>query len=144
MDPYTRRPSTDFFWTKSTVFGRVVVVFHGYLDDRGLALIRQRSRAVRRGDVHEMLITDEADAGPGSSVNRVAGFGFIEFLSGGVLLVDDEVLIGDKHIGRIVGFDETHMPNHMNIVIFASPVRSGRDLGLATHDRVAFARRTEP
>jgi predicted RNA-binding protein with TRAM domain len=143
MDPYVQRPGIDLFWTKSAVSGRVVVVFQGYLNRRGLALIPQRSRAVRSGDVHEMLLTDDGDAGPGRSVDRVAGLGFVEFLTGGVLLVGDDVKIGDRQVGRVVGFDETHMPNHMNIVIFASPALCGRDLGITNGDTVVLIQHSD-
>ena len=32
-------------------------------------------------------------------------------------MVGDKVSVDGRHLGALAGFDETHMPNHMNIVV---------------------------
>ena len=40
-------------------------------------------------------------------------------------------------IGTIAGFDDTHMPNHMNIVIAQDRLQSGAELGLKLEEPVS-------
>ena len=139
IDPYLSNLYQEATFSKKLpLWGRLVVVLRGNLDRRGLELIPHRSRAVRHGEVHELIATDEATASPGQNVNAVANLGFVEFQSGGVLLVGDSVWICGRPFGHLVGFDLTHMPNHMNIVISVSRAISGEDLGLAPGSDIAF------
>src|SRR5262245_53872012 len=43
--------------------------------------------------------------------------------------------------GVIVGFDETHEPNHINIVIGVAQRRSGPQLNISIGSRIRFVRR---
>lgn len=139
VDPYVRNPRHENFYVqKSAVRGRLVVVLRGRVPDRALELIPQRSRAVLAREVHELIATDERDAGPGRTINSIAYLGFAEFSSGGVLVVGDELRIGGRLIGRLAGYDQTHMPNHMNIIIAVDAARSGDELGLALEAPVEF------
>ncbi len=112
--------------------GRLVAVMKVQFTRRGLSLIRNNTRAIRRWDIHELLITDETTAEPGGRVDRVAGLGFVELTEGGMLAEGDRVEIAGRLVGTIVGFDESHMPNHQNIVLrgeFANGVARGLRLG---------------
>jgi hypothetical protein len=102
------------YLVKSPVRGRIVAVLRGVTDHRGLFLTSFRSRAVPSGEIHELMITDES-ADIETTVNRVALIAFFEVTDGGVILLDDTVVIGDQVVGVVAGFDETHMPNHQNI-----------------------------
>jgi hypothetical protein len=138
-DPYLRNLSYETFYArKSPIEGRLVVVLRGRVSDRALALIPQRSRAVRTGDVHELIATDEASAAPGRTVNSIAYLGFAEFSAGGVLVLGDELRIGGRIVGRLAGFDDTHMPNHMNIVVAVDAARSGEELNFALDAALVF------
>ncbi|MBI4279300.1 MAG: hypothetical protein HY660_12670 [Armatimonadetes bacterium] len=139
-DPYvTGLLQENFFAQKSPVAGRLVVVLRGHLEGRELELIPQPSRAVTAGEVHELVAVDEPKAGPGRVVNRVAFLGFVEFLSGGVLVAGDEVRVGGRVVGRLAGYDLTHMPNHMNLVILTPGALSGEEMGLELGAAVGFA-----
>jgi hypothetical protein len=59
-------------------------------------------------------------------------------LNGGVLCAGDEMRVGGKLVGRLAGFDYTHMPNHMNIVIGAAEDSSGTDRCFELGDPVTF------
>jgi hypothetical protein len=85
------------------------------------------------------MVTDE-DAQLESTVNRVALLAFFEVEAGGVLLVGDRVTSGARELGRLAGYDETHMPNHQNICVVGSDFRDGETLGLQVGDELTFAR----
>lgn len=110
--------------------GRFVGVMDLSRDDRGFSLIAAPTRCIRRGDVHELIVTDEAAAAPGSTVQRCRFLGFVEFESAGVLVRGDAMAIDGHEVGTVVGFDECHFPNHLNIVLQAADARTGIQLGL--------------
>ena len=124
-------------YPRSDLEGRLVGVMRLKLEDRGLQLIPQGSRCIRRHDVHELILTTEP-AKPGMAVGRAAYQGFVEFAVGGVALLGDEVLVGDAPIGSLLGFDETHLPNHLNIVVWGDRFLSGVESGFRLGDRVQF------
>jgi len=55
---------------------------------------------------------------------------------GGIVAVGDKVQIERKFVGEIAGFDQTHLPNHQNIVMKAKEIRSGVELGMRLGDRI--------
>lgn len=121
---------------KTPIKGNLVVVLEGKLEDRSLQLLTTISRALCKHEIHELILTDETEAGPGKQVNKIAYLGFFEVTDGGVMVAGDELSIGGKKIGVIAGFDETHMPNHLNIVVKADTRNSGVELGLQLGDEV--------
>ncbi len=129
-DPYARNMfgNTNPYYAKRPVTGKLAVVLDGIYDDRGLTLIKPPSRVIKTGEIHELIVTDE-NVRPGATVNRIAYLGFFEITSGGVIVAGDEIHIGNTAIGRIAGYDETHMPNHLNIVINGARF-PGREIGL--------------
>ena len=116
--------------------------FVGVLDskrfERGLALIHAKTRSVRRYDVHELIITDEMEAVPGGSVERCFGVGFIEFAQGGQIVQGDVIEISGNSVADVVGFDETHAPNHLNIVGRSASPKTGIELGVKPGDSITF------
>jgi hypothetical protein len=84
------------------------------------------------------MITDEA-TDVETTVNRVALIAFFEVLEGGVILLDDQVTIGDRLVGTVAGFDETHMPNHQNICLNGE-LSDGESIAIAVGDPVRIAR----
>ncbi|HBT40407.1 MAG: hypothetical protein XD58_1509 [Thermotoga sp. 50_1627] len=130
FDPYAK---------KQPVIGKVVAVLRGRLDNRNLSLIEPRSRALKIGEIHEILMTDEEEAAPGKTVNRVAYVAFVEIVQAGVIVSNDVVKVSDgRQLGKLVGFDETHMPNHQNIVIYSDQLVSGEELGLEIGEMIIF------
>lgn len=137
-DPYARNMFDKFnpYYLKRPVRGRLAVVLDGVFDDRGLQLIKPPSRALKAAEIHEFILTDE-EKSPGDSVNRIGYVGFAEITVGGVIIIGDPVRVGNKMIGKIAGFDETHMPNHLNILIQGSRT-SGRELALSLEDEMVI------
>ena len=118
--PYDfKRITPSVYGDKRPVEGETLALLHIAFDDRGLKLIETKSRTVRLNEVHELMITDEA-AEPGGRADRVRAICFFEITKSGLIVVGDDVWIEDKLLGNLAGYDMTHMPNHMNIVVKSS------------------------
>lgn len=138
IDPYKAGLfSKDPYHAKRDCVGELVVVLDGMIEDRGLQLMVPKSRAVCKHEIHELIITDE-NSGPGSSVKRIAYLGFFEVHQGTVIIAGDELLLGNQVIATISGFDETHMPNHLNIVARAVERKTGPELKAFVGQRVVI------
>jgi hypothetical protein len=132
------RPGGEARLLRRPLAARFVEILDLQCDDRRLVLIKARSRAVRRHDIHELMLTDEAGAAPGATVDRVDYLGFVEFPEGGMLVYGDAVVVGGERIGVVAGFDESHFPNHYNVVIKGPRRASGVDLDQYPGDPVLF------
>ncbi len=132
-DPKLITPSV--YGDRRPVLGEVVALLHITFQDRGLKLIQARSRALLKNEIHELMITDEEGAVPGGGAERVSAIAFFEVRRGGLAVVGDEVTIGGRALGALAGFDMTHMPNHMNVLVKsasleAPPIRVGNEVRL--------------
>jgi hypothetical protein len=133
--PYDfRRLTPGVYGKRRQVEGEVVALLHVSFQDRGLRLIEAKSRAVRLNDVHELMITDE-DAAPGGGADRVRAVAFFEVTKPGLIVVGDRVTVGVKRLGTLAGYDETHMPNHINVVVKAPSLE---EPGIRVGDGVRF------
>jgi len=130
--------SSNPYHSKTDIVGRLNVVLDGKLENRELSLIKQISRCVLKHEIHELIISDEDSIGTGSTVNKIAYLGFFEIVQGGVLTTGDSVYCAGRLIGTLAGFDETHMPNHLNIVIKSDARLSGAEQGVNLGDEIAF------
>ena len=138
-DPYKAGLfSSNPYHAKTDISSKLCVVLDGKLENRELSLIKQISRCVLKHEIHELILSDEAGIGPGSTVNKIAYLGFTEIEQGGVLTAGDSVYCAGKFIGTLAGFDETHMPNHLNIVISTSNRTSGAEQGISLDSEIVF------
>lgn len=143
VDPYKAGMfKANPYAAKLPIKGKIVVVLDGKLEGRKLQLITPISRALCRHEIHELILTDEETAGPGETVDRIAYLGFFEVIQGGVMVVGDELTVGDRNIGVIAGFDETHMPNHLNIIIKTSARVSGLERGVQLLEELSCLQKT--
>jgi len=140
LDPYINRlldsdlPCAD----KPPLVARINTVLHARADHRGLELSPFPSRAVLKNEIHELIVTAE-EAKPGDSVNQIAYLCFFEVLESGVLWTGDLLEINGKPYGYLAGYDFSHMPNHMNIVIQTrEPLQTGFELNLKPDDPLRF------
>ena len=139
MDPYARRMiKTDFFHAKRDVVTRVAVVLDGHLENRNLQLIQPLSRAFYEKMIIEFIATDDPNAQPGSTVQPIAYIAFVELQRSGVILVGDELEWNGKVIGTIAGYDDTHMPNHQNVIVSVAKRISGKELGISVEDTITI------
>jgi len=133
--PYDfRRITTSVYGDRRPVEGEVIALLHVAFDDRGLQLMETKSRAVKLNGIHELMITDE-EAAPGGSVNHVRAIGFFEITKSGLIVVGDKVYIEDRLLGTLAGYDTTHMPNHINIVVKADSLE---EPDIRVGDRISF------
>lgn len=121
-DPNLITPSV--YGDRRPVTGQIVALLHITFEDRNLELIPSRSRGLLRNEIHELMITDE-EASPGGGADRVSAIAFFEVLAGGLAVVGDKVSIGGRPLGRVAGYDMTHMPNHMNVLVKAETLDAG-------------------
>jgi hypothetical protein len=102
---------------KEPLHGSLNTILHARADQRGLELCPYPSRAILKDEVHELIITSEESAAPTKTVNKIAYLGYFTVRESGVLWVGDRISINDKCIGYLAGYDPTHFPNHMNVII---------------------------
>ena len=122
IDPYQSNMAAKIKFThKRMVRAHFVVILQGMIENRGIELIPPGSRCVRRGEIFELICTAEETAKPGGRVDQATYLGFCEVSQSGVIRVGDRVEIEDHFLGNVAGFDETHAPNHLNVVIGVSP-----------------------
>lgn len=123
---------------KRVVSGALVKVLVHRRDDRGMRLEEYASRCVRPGEVHELVTTDHTQTSAGTRIDRVGFLGFVEIGAAGVIDRGDRVRLGDRYVGRVLGFDACHFPNHYNILIGADVPVTGAELGLRPELPVVF------
>ena len=87
------------------------------------------------------MTTADKYAAPGEVANDVTYVGFFEVEEGGVIVIGDSVYIGVKLIGEVVGFDDTHMPNHQNIVLYSSKGKTGAELNIDLNEEIIFIKK---
>jgi hypothetical protein len=124
---------------KSDVVGKIVCVLDARSEERGMQLILHPSRAVCRGEIHELAVTDDTRACPDSKVDRVAYVAFFAVEEGGIILVGDKVEINGTELGELAGFDNTHFPNHLNLLVRNDDPKTGPELGLRLEDPIVFS-----
>lgn len=121
------------------VTGAVVTVLDSTHEARGLKLMHTYSRALQKNSIHELIATDEAEKKPGETANRIAYLAFFEVARGGCVLVGETLLVDGKAVGEVLGFDMTHEPNHINIVIGVKQRKTGRQLKFSVGKKIRFA-----
>jgi hypothetical protein len=126
---------------KDPLDARVVGVLGNTAEGRAMKLIPMPSRVVRAGDVHE-LISTTARVEPGGAADDVGYLAWVAFDAPGVIVVGDVVYAHGEPLGEVLGFDETHAPNHMNIVLMTGRLLTGRTADLAPNVRVVFVGRS--
>ncbi len=137
MDPYANGLiDKNPFGAKRIIQSSVVAILQLELKGRGLKLIQPRSRVLKKNELHELIVTDEKVAKPGETVNNVAYIAFIEILKGGVMVVGDKVYWNNNLLGIVAGFDDTHMPNHQNIILYSPKISTGKKLNIRLEDKI--------
>lgn len=126
----------DPYKAKREILGEIIAILDVIIDNRGMKLIEPISRALIKNSICEIAITDEKDASPGKIVNHVGYIGFMEVKKGGVAVIKDKVYINDKLIGVIAGFDTTHAPNHITLLLKTDKISTGSKLNLKIGDKV--------
>ena len=122
--------------SKTDIELNMLAVLHGKRSDRKLKLSEYTSQCVLRGEVHEFLVATEWDNNRDAILNDISYLGFMEFKHSGVLEAGDTLM--DKNgnvVGEIIGFDFTHMPNHINIILCSSSNKTGTERGFSASEK---------
>lgn len=119
---------SDLFSSREPLRLHWVAVMDHSRHDRAIRPAKWQTRCIRAGEVHEFI---NVGPGPRYPVDHVEYYGFASFDTSGVLAVGDELICDGQVLGTVGGFDETHMPNHYNILVEAADLRNGHALGLA-------------
>lgn len=128
---------------KLAVAGRLVKLLSHKRTDRGMTLAPYETRCVRRWEIHEIVTTDQRGALAGDTIDRVGFVGFAEIERGGVVERGDVAVVGGTPIGRVLGFDECHFPNHLNVLIECDGLLTSAELGAAVGGEIRFDPRPE-
>jgi len=123
------------------VEGEVVTVLDSTHESRGLKLISTYSRALQKNSIHELIAADETGGKPGGAVNRIAYLAFFEVSRGGCIIVGETLFVDDQPVGKVIGYDETHEPNHLNIVIGVKQRQTGPQLKISLGSKIKFVRK---
>ncbi len=137
----TRFVTLSTYAANRPVKGAVITVLNSSHESRGLKLIATYSRALPKNSIHELIATDEADKKPGDMANYIAYLAFFEVSRGGCIIVGETLFVDGKAIGEIIGFDETHEPNHLNIIIGVKKRQTGPQLKISVGSKIKFARK---
>ncbi|MEK6885099.1 MAG: hypothetical protein AABY22_36040, partial [Nanoarchaeota archaeon] len=76
----------------------------------------------------------DSNAIPNKPINNIAYLGFGEIIEGGIVEVGDIIYLKNRPLGIILGFDETHFPNHYNIIIKSEKLITGLALEIKPKD----------
>ncbi len=137
----TRFVTLSTYAANRAVKGGVITVLDSTHETRGLKLIPTYSRALPKNSIHELIATDETSKKPGDTANRIAYLAFFEVNRGGCIIVGETLFVDGKAIGQIIGFDETHEPNHINIIIGVKARKAGPQLKISVGSKIKFVRK---
>ena len=126
------------YTAKRHVQGTLVYVFAMRASERWMQLEEFPSRALTRGEIHELVVSTNPGLQPGAKVRDVAYIGFFEVEVGGIAEFGDEVWAGERRLGTLAGFDLTHYPNHLNVIVSTDVAATGAELGLDIGASIRF------
>ena len=139
-DPYgDGRVTRELRLIKDPLHARACGILTNAAPKRFMGLIPSSSRVVRVHDVHELVCSDENQL-PGGAVEDVSYLAFIVFEDSGVVAVGDHMEVEGEFFGRVMGFNETHAPNHFNIVLRVAPPVTGLQAGWSPATHMTFNR----
>lgn len=124
--------------SKEPATARLVKLLFHRREDRNMVLSPWASRCFRNGEIHELVTTTRGYAAEGDRIDSVGFLGFAEFSGATVIERGDEFWRDGRLIGRVVGFDESHAPNHYNIIVEVDQLISAEDIGMRIGEQVLF------
>lgn len=115
----------------------VAILGHSHVN-RGMIDSPFLTRCIQQGEVHELVYVFENEEGL-VDLNDAWYLGFIAFKESCVLAKGMTTEIGDERIGKLVGFDLNHAPNHFNILIASQKPQTGQSRGLKIKEKCFFS-----
>jgi hypothetical protein len=127
---------------KKPVPAKAVGILTNFAHERKMGLISSSSRAVRKNDVHELVCTAQ-NCQPGEVVEDVGYLAFAVMEESGVIAVGDRLQVEGEDFGTVLGFNEVHAPNHINIVIQVDQLTNGIQAGWLPGTKMVFIRQED-
>ncbi len=131
------RKLDSIFSEKRNLQGKWVAIMNFSKKDRGINLTAFHTRCLLKNEIHEFILCAE-DTDPSKPIDKVFYLGFGEIAKGGVIEVGDTLYLKDKPFGTVLGFDETHFPNHYNILIKTQYLKTGLELEVKAEDEFSI------
>lgn len=112
-------------------------------NDRKMVLAEWKTRCIKEGEIHEFLSSTDFGGDKTKTLNNFVYLGFFRFTKGGVIEIGDRLITGKNTVlGEIIGFDDTHLPNHINIVLSGQD-KTGEELGLKAGQQIIIKRKEQ-
>ncbi|MBF4622770.1 Gfo/Idh/MocA family oxidoreductase [Clavibacter sp. VKM Ac-2872] len=124
--------------SKLDVETRVIRTLFHETDRRGMVLGQQGSACFSSGEIHELVVTTDCTDIAGGTVDHVGYLGFIEFRAGAMITRGDTFWYDGACLGEFAGVDESHMPNHLNIILRSERVITAEDVDLRPGDAIVI------
>jgi len=110
-------------------------------DEAHARLMPVAPRAMYRGEIYEIFVTDDAGAAPGGTMKRFSLVGHFEVENACFVRTGDVVSVGGKELGTIVGYNQCKALRAPELAVIHLYVRAkklvtGRDMGLKLGDKV--------
>jgi hypothetical protein len=99
------------------VAARIVALYDPSCESKTLALIHPWTRGVRRGAVHELMVTGDREARPGAAALEATPIAAIEFTEGGLVVGGDRFLAAGQELGTLMGFAENPAEGHLRLIL---------------------------
>jgi len=111
------------------------------VSDEHMRLMPVAPRAMYRGELYEIFVTDDKDAAPGGTMKRFSLVGHFEVENTCFVRAGDIVSVGGKELGAIVGYNACKALRAPEMAVIHMYVRAdklvtGRDLKLKLGDKV--------
>lgn len=119
------------------VHGIVVAIVGGQEEPLTVTLMMEATRALHQGCVYELVYTG-ADARPGNRVTGGSTLGFFEVRQASVAVVGDDVRVRGSVLGEIAGFDGSHLPDHLHVVVGGKLSGDSLAWGFSLGDKVVI------
>jgi len=122
--------------------GALIAVLDAHATNRAVRLSRPDSRILERDDVFEVMLCNANAVTSARTIDSVGYLGFVEVSRGGLIEQGDFMELSGRILGTIAGFDTTHAPNHLNVVVAVPGLPgTGRSLKGELGARVRFRNR---
>jgi hypothetical protein len=120
-----------------SIQAQFVAILGHYHVSRGMIASPYQTRCIQKGEIHELVYVYENEKGL-IDLNDAWYLGFVEFQAGCVLAKGMKMNIVGEPSGTLIGFDVTHEPNHLNILIAEKKPQTGTARGLSINDECSF------
>lgn len=119
------------------VTGIVVAIVGGQGEGLDLTPMTEVVRVLQPEYVYELVYAGGL-SGPGTTEPRYTSLGFFEVKQGAVAVVGDDVRVRGSVLGEVTGFDGSHLPDHLHVIVGGKVSGEALAWGFSLGDRVVI------